>query len=234
MIAAFRRGDDLHRLFGARLTKKENPEDVTGDERQKAKSANFGLLYGMSAEGFQIYAETAYGVDVSEEEAVEIRNAFFDMWKGLRGWHASYIGHAQQMGYVVSPLGRLRRIPNIFSHIGKLRSEAERQAINSPVQGMASDIMQMAGSMIAGNIEGFHVERARLVGTVHDSIVVEVPIDAWQEVTQQCLDVMTKGVYKYVKDVLGVTLTVPLAAEAEVGTRWGMSDIGVLENDGLH
>ena len=130
MIEAFQRGDDLHRLLGQRILQGEENreaerqgreartitlEDVTPADRQKAKSANFGLLYGMGPEGFQRYAETAYGVEMSLSEAHEVHQTFFDMWVGLTDWHDRQMQFAGRYGYVESPIGRVRRLPNVWS-----------------------------------------------------------------------------------------------------------------------
>lgn len=117
MIEAFQRGDDLHTMLAGRITGKMNVLDrVTPDERQKGKSANFGLLYEMSAGGFRTYAETVYDVSFTWEEAHEIHRAFFEMWNGMREWHNRSKTRAHQTGQIVSPIGRVRRLPGIFSN----------------------------------------------------------------------------------------------------------------------
>lgn len=227
MIEAFQRGDDLHRLFAARINGVE-PEEVTGDMRQQAKAGNFGLLFGMGPGGFQIYAETAYNVLLTEEEAAAIHATFFEMWVGMREWHNNMMRLAHDMGQVVSPIGRVRRLPNIHDGNDRQVSDAERQAINSPVQGFGSDIMQMAAASIEGILPGSRrVDGARLVATVHDSIVAEVPEDSWEEVTRECVARM-EGVVDELKDRFGVDFAVPLKADASVGTRWGWDDVGEL------
>lgn len=226
MIEAFRRGDDLHRLLAARITGKAAAL-VLPSERQAGKSANFGLLYGMSPFGFQYYAETVYDVSFTEEEAVMIHAAFFDMWDGISAWHGRAIKEAQQTGQVISPIGRVRRLPEIYSPSPKIAGFAERSAINSPVQGFASDVMQLAAASIEGCLPGQPaVARARLVGTVHDSVLAEIPEDDWENVARQCQARMVN-----IGDALrrlDCNLDVPLVAEAKIGTRWGLSDIAVL------
>lgn len=224
MIDAFNRGDDLHRILGAKIANK-SPEDVTKDERQKAKSANFGLLYGMGAPGFQMYAEAAYGVDVSLDEAFEIHQAFFDQWDGIRQWHQKMARIVGQRGEVTSPIGRVRHLPNALFGDERMVSKANRDAVNSPVQGFASDLMQMAASSISGTLPGFSpVEGAHVVATVHDSIVVELDQKNWRQALRESLYRMTQDVAKPLKR-MGCVLTVPLAAEAVVGSRWGLDDI---------
>jgi len=228
MLDAFRRGDDLHRLLAQQITGKANPADVNAGERQAGKSANFGLLYGMSAYGFQMYAETVYGVSFTEAEAVKIRATFFSTWEGILDWHLRCVRLVHRDGQMISPIGRVRRLPSIWDGNAKVVSYAERSAINSPVQGFASDLMQMAAASIEGTLPGVQpVKDARIVATVHDDIVVEVPEDDWESRARACQHRMLTIGDHLVR--LDCKLDVPLAVEAKVGTRWGLSDVGVLK-----
>lgn len=226
MLQAFREGKDLHSMLAARITGKEL-EDVTPVERQAGKSANFGLLYGMGSMGFREYAETQYGVSFTIEEADSVRTAFFDMWEGIRQWHDRAGATAREHGSVRSPIGRVRRLPGIWSADDHMASYAARSAINSPVQGFASDLMQIAAASIMGVLPGHEaVPGATVVGTVHDSIVIECPKDEWRSVGEACRERML-GVGEVLKR-LDCDLDVPLAADAKVGTRWGLADVGKL------
>lgn len=224
MIEAFVRGDDLHRMLAANITGKPLAE-VTPAERQGGKSANFGLLYSMSPGGFITYAETVYGVSFTMDEAQHVHRTFFDTWIGLADWHAKAIRRAHNTGQVVSPIGRVRRLPDIHDHDPRKVGDAERRAINSPVQGFASDIMQIAAASIAGTLPGHQpVQDCYLVGTVHDSIVAEAPIDRWEPVVEQCRERMTVAVLDVLRK-LDCAFDVPLVADAKVGTRWGLADV---------
>lgn len=226
MMAAFARGDDLHRLLAARITDKD-PDDVDAAERQKGKSANFGLLYLMSPVGFREYALTAYGVALTDDEALAVHETYFETWTGLRDWHTRTIFRAQRDGQIVSPIGRVRRVPGIWDASDRLRGFAERQAINSPVQGFASDLMQIAAASIEGRLPGHAaVPGARLVGTVHDDIVVEVPIETWKETALACRDRMLSVDAVLAK--MDCAFDVPLEAAIKVGTRWGLGDVAEL------
>jgi DNA polymerase I-like protein with 3'-5' exonuclease and polymerase domains len=229
MMQAFREGADLHTRLAARITGKFE-DDVTPEERQKGKSANFGLLFDMGTAGFRIYAENQYGVVMSFQEADAVREGFFSMWTGVRHWQDRQRQRARATGQVTSPLGRVRRIPEMFSGYDPHIASGERIAINSPVQGMASDILQIAIGLIEGTIPGsVPVRDVRVVGSVHDSIVAELPADDWASAAAVVLEVMTNSVLAVVKD-LGCDFDVPLAAEATIGTRWGLDDIGRLES----
>lgn len=224
MIEAYQRGDDLHRLMAAQITGKD-PADVTPDERQRAKASNFGLLYMQTPEGFQTYAETAYGVLLTLEQAYESYNAFFSLWDGMAQWHQQIINTVTHDGQVVSPLGRVRRVPNALTGDPYLVSEAARQACNAPVQSFASDIMQMVAADISG-VYGNPVPDVQMVSTVHDSIVLQVPADDWKRAVGRTMHRMIRP--HHLLRPLGCDLDVPLAVEATVGTRWGAGDVAIV------
>lgn len=225
MIQAYRDGDDLHRMLAARISGKPLDE-VTKAERQAGKSANFGLLYGMSPGGFQHYALAAYDVQFTPEEAEAVHAAFFDQWDGISAWHARAIAQVGRQGSVTSPIGRVRRLPEVWDGNDYFASRAERAAINSPVQGFASDLMQMAAAGIEGNLPGVdRVDGAAIVGTVHDSILVEAPEDVWQDVVQECTDRMEHAVLDHLRRRFRVDFDLPLVADSTVGTRWGLADL---------
>lgn len=227
MIQAYRDGLDLHRILAGRAVGVE-PWEVDAEQRQQGKAGNFGFLYGMAAEGFREYAETSYGVTLSSERAQEIREAFFGQWEGVARWHVEAVDRARRTGQVVSPIGRVRRLPGIWSPNERLASMAERQAINSPVQGFASDLMQIAAASIEGNLPGYDpVPGVRLIGTVHDSIVAEVPEGDWKRATGRCMQRMLN--LHPVLERMGCHLDVPLGVEATVSTRWGLADVGIIQ-----
>lgn len=183
----------------------------------------------MQPAGFRTYAETAYGVLLTDEEAVKIHHTFFEMWVGMDDWHQKMMRRARTAGQVVSPIGRVRRLPMIFDGNEKQVSEAERQAINSPVQGFGSDIMQMAAASIEGTLPGRkRVRGAQLVGTVHDSIIAMVPAADWQSVAAECKARM-EGVVDELEERFHLKFAVPLVADATVGTRWSLDDVGTLD-----
>jgi DNA polymerase I len=125
----------------------------------------------------------------------------------------------------------VRRIPEMFSGYDPHIAAGERIAINSPVQGMASDILQLAVALIEGAVPGYgrRMGNVRVVGSVHDSIVAELPIDGWESAARDVLYTMTEAVLAPMK-ALGCDFDVPLSAEVTVGTRWGLDDVGRLES----
>jgi DNA polymerase I-like protein with 3'-5' exonuclease and polymerase domains len=150
MLEAYRAGKDLHVKTGAGLvgmTYEEVKALETTDPdkydkiRTPAKPANFGLLYGQGWEGFQTYAELNYGVILTNQQAQDIHRKFFEMYPKLVEYHQYCIAQVTQTGKIMSPLGRVRNLPLIKSPHRNTRSDAERQAINSPVQSTLSDMM---------------------------------------------------------------------------------------------
>lgn len=225
MIEAFQRGDDLHRLLAAKIAGKA-PEDVTSLERKRAKAGNFGLLYGMSPGGFQSYAATAYDVSLTLSEAQAVHSAFFEMWDGMRQWHERAKRRAYERGYVTSPIGRTQWLSDLYSKSSFKSSHAERNALNSPVQGFGSDLMQMAAASIMGTLPGYplpKVEGAHVVATVHDEICIEVPQDRWQEILIECKRRM-EDVNVFLRP-LDCQMDVPIVAGPSAGTRWGVHDL---------
>lgn len=225
MIEAFQRGDDLHRLLAAKIAGKA-PEDVTSMERKRAKAGNFGLLYGMSPGGFQAYAATAYDVSLTLAEAQAVHSAFFEMWDGMRQWHEKAKRRAYERGYVTSPIGRTQWLSDLYSKSSFKASHAERNALNSPVQGFGSDLMQMAAASIMGTLPGYplpRVEGAHVVATVHDEICIEVPEDRWQEILVECKRRM-EDVNAFLRP-LDCQMDVPIVAGPSAGTRWGVHDL---------
>lgn len=225
MIEAFQRGDDLHRLLAAKMAGKK-PEDVTPLERKRAKAGNFGLLYGMSPGGFQTYAATAYDVAMTLDEAQAVHSAFFEMWDGMLQWHERAKQRAYERGFVTSPIGRTQWLSDLYSKSGFKASHAERNALNSPVQGFGSDLMQMAAASIMGTLPGYplpKVEGAHVVATVHDEICIEAPEDRWQEILVECKRRM-EDVNTFLKP-LDCQMDVPIVAGPSAGTRWGVHDL---------
>ena len=226
MIQAFLDGKDLHRELAATINMIA-PEDVTDLQRTQAKAGNFGLLYMMGAAGFREYAETVYGVSLTDKEAVRVYRAFFAQWEGMREWHQQTIAKIHRDGYITSPIGRVRRLPDVFSGVDKWVQSAERAGVNSPVQGLGADLMNMATASIMGILPGTQAVRgAYPVNTVHDEVTVEVEESRWEEIVAECQERMT-NLNPYLRK-MGFEMDMPLKADATVGTRWSLDDVGTM------
>lgn len=224
MIQAFMDGKDLHRELAATINHIA-PEHVTDLQRTQAKAGNFGLLYMMGASGFRNYAETVYGVSLTDKEAVAVYRAFFRQWEGMHEWHQATIAKIHRDGFITSPIGRVRRLPDVFSGIDKWVQDAERAGVNSPVQGLGADLMNMATASIMGLLPGTQPVRGAFpVNTVHDEVTVEVEENSWEEIVAECQERMT-NLNPYLRK-MGFEMDVPLKADATVGTRWALDDVG--------
>lgn len=215
MLRQYIAGEDIHMIRAMKMTNKL-ASDVTKEERKKAKAVNFGYIYGMGAAKFVTYAFDSYGVKITQDEATRDRNGFFEDYPALRSWHERQRRLARRYGRVSNPIGRVRHLPDINSSSDDVRAEAERQAINSPVQSLASDLMLL--SLITLHPQLPH-EQARIVGTVHDSILFEIREDKIGEYAPLIKTTMEDmGI---VKRKFGTDITVPIVADIEIGTHWG-------------
>lgn len=188
--------------------------DVWKDARKKAKAVNFGFLYGMGWRKFIDYARDNYDTVVSEQEAQTFRDKFFETYSGLLPWHNRQVRKARKQGYVRTRLGRKRNLPDIYADGKGYRAQAERQAINSPVQGFAAEWTLMAALEIS---QTFSHDNVRLVGTVHDAILMEVR----DEFLDQAAPVITRIMKEpYLLNVFDIELPIEMEAEISLGS-WG-------------
>ena len=149
--------------------------DYWPEKRKKSKSQGFGFLYGLGAKKFVTYAKDNYDITVTEAEAQQMRRQFFDLYHRLPDWHESQRRYAHKNGYVRTLSGRKRRLPQAMTNDDTPeRGEAYRQAINSPVQGFASDINLMVLLQLRAE---FPRAVVKPIITVHDSILIEVRDD---------------------------------------------------------
>lgn len=220
MLEAFAEGKDLHRIMAAQIAGCETHE-VTKEQRQNAKAVNFGFLYGMGARKFVDYAFDEYGVVFTLQEASRIRRLFFATWPRLGDWHEEQRRTAHTHGYVRSPLGRRRRLPDLTSPLQGKVSAAERQGINAPVQSYASDLMLL--SII--DLDRHPSPDRRVVGTVHDSLLAEVRAGCVKREVGRIAQAM---LYPATKRLFGAELSVPLEVEFVIGNGWGDPDARVV------
>jgi DNA polymerase I-like protein with 3'-5' exonuclease and polymerase domains len=181
MIASFEQGLDLHSVTAAAFMGISYDEFKALEQtdlysytlyRTAAKAGNFGLLYGMKEEGFRTFARNQYGVTMSMEDTVERRNRFFEMYPGLLDYHDMARKFARTHGYVESPLGRRRNLPLIHSPDNKSRSDAERQAINAPIQSTLNELALYAAGQINIQLPQLHG-----FGMVHDQLLYYIDED---------------------------------------------------------
>lgn len=185
------------------------------EARKKAKAINFGYLYGMWWKKFKIYARDNYGVEVTDEQAQDSRKAFFQLYGKFPKWHDKQRRFARLHGYVRSLSGRKRRLPAAQdSKDTPQRREAERQAINSPVQSFANELNLMAALQIRSE---YPRSKVRLCGTVHDACLLAIRNDMVPEVYTRTLEIMSAPA---LLTSFEIDLKVPIEAEAKLGP-WG-------------
>lgn len=190
-------------------------DEMWKEVRKKAKAINFGYLYGMWWKKFKLYARDNYQVDVTDEEAQQSRKAFFFLYPEFLKWHERQRRFARLHGYVRSLSGRKRRLPDATSSRDTpQRREAERQAINSPVQSFANELNLMAALQIRRE---FGRNVVKLCGTVHDACLMRVRKDMVPTVYRRVLEIMSKPSLLSEFDIV---LNVPIEAEAKIGP-WG-------------
>lgn len=203
MTEAFLAGEDIHRATAAKIYHKDIA-DVTADERRKAKTANFGMVYGISAFGLSERLQIPRG------EAKELIENYFATFPGVRKFMDESIAHAREKGYVTTLFGRRRMLPDINSRNATIRGYAERNAINAPIQGTAADIIKIAMIRIHRrfNSEGL---RSAMILQVHDELNFNVVPDELPRVreivTQEMQQAYTSG-------------SVPMVADCGEGANW--------------
>ena len=202
LVGAFAAGQDIHqataaRVFGVRA------EDVTHDQRSKAKMVSYGLAYGMEAYGLS--QRLAIGVD----EASGILNAYFAAFPNVKQYMDDAIHTARQTGYTETLFGRRRQIPELLSDNFRVRQAGERQAMNAAIQGLAADIFKIALVRIDALLEKGKFE-SRIVLQVHDEVIVEVVESERDVVGPLVLDTMRGA----------AELSVPFEVHAAWGATW--------------
>ena len=212
MKMIFQTGGDIHTKTAQDMTGKPEPAK---EERKKAKAVNFGFLYGMGWMKFVEYARDKYDVHLTDREAKQFRKRYFEAYPGLAPWHQKQRKLANSLQQVRNPIGRIRRLPEVLSPEQGLKAEAERQAINSPVQGFASDITQMA--LVELHQTLFNPKIFKLLGSVHDSVLMLIKDEYLDEMLPKVKAIMeSPKLFKKFK----FRPTVPIIVDIETGN-WG-------------
>jgi len=202
MLAAFRSGQDIHAATAARIYGLPI-EQINKDQRRKAKTANFGIIYGISAFGL------AQQLDCSRTEAKQLIDDYFAAFPRVIQYIEEQKELARQRGYAETLFGRKRYLPDITSQNATVRSFAERNAVNAPIQGTAADIIKMAMVSIHRRFKEEDL-RAQMTMQVHDELNFNVPAAEVDRVREIVVSEMQNAVH----------LSVPLIAECGVGKNW--------------
>lgn len=202
LLEAFRKGQDIHAATAAKIFHK-SIDEVTKEERRRAKTANFGIIYGISAFGL------AQQLDCPRSEAKALIDGYFEAFPKVIDFIEQQKTFAREKGYVETLFGRKRYLPDILSHNSVVRSFAERNAVNAPIQGTAADIIKMAMVNIAKRLQSENLQ-ARMIMQVHDELNFNVPQSEVDTVRAIVVDEMQNVVH----------LSVPLIAECGTGHNW--------------
>ena len=202
LISAFEHGEDVHAATAARLFNK-SIDEVTPEERRRAKTANFGIIYGISAFGL------SQRLEIPRKEAKEIIDGYFASYPKVREYMEQVVAKAREDGFVTTIFGRRRYLNDITSHNAVARGLAERNAVNAPIQGSAADIMKIAMINVHRRFAAEGI-RSRVILQVHDELVVDMLREEQDRVVRivtECMETAAK-------------LRVRLIADAGVGENW--------------
>lgn len=224
MLRLYQTGQDIHRATASWVLGVP-PSQVSKEDRKKAKAVNFGFVYGMGAPKFVSTAFEKYELIFTLEEAQQIRRNFFAQFAGLQAWHNQQRRLAHRHGYVESPIGRVRHLPDVHSQDDKVVGEAERQAINSPVQSFGSDMMLLALRLIKAELakQGL-ASKVHVVGSVHDAGLFEVKTGALRRALPIIKDGMEGRLMETLEREFACSVDVPIVADLKVGKTWGDAD----------
>ena len=203
MSKAFREGEDIHARTAKEIFNLDRLDDVTPDQRRKAKEVNFGIPYGVSAYGL------ASRLGISNSEAKEMIDQYFERFPGVQTYIDETTEFATKHGYVKTMMGRRRYIPDINSRNWNVRSFAERTAINMPIQGTAADIIKLAMIRIQEYLEDENL-KTRMLIQVHDELVFELHKTESDEVSAKIRELMEKA----------MDLDVPLKVDMGIAENW--------------
>ncbi|MCQ2342134.1 MAG: DNA polymerase I [Paludibacteraceae bacterium] len=202
LVSAFLQGEDIHTATASKIFHKPI-EEVTREERRRAKTANFGIIYGISAFGL------AQQLECSRGEAKALIDGYFDAFPKVIAFIEQQKFLAREKGYAETLFGRKRYLPDILSHNSVVRSFAERNAVNAPIQGTAADIIKMAMVNISRRLKNEHLQ-TQMIMQVHDELNFNVPENEIEYVQSIVAEEMQNVVH----------LSVPLVAECGVGHNW--------------
>ncbi|MGL6260554.1 DNA polymerase I [Vibrio sp. WXL210] len=203
LLAAFREGKDIHAATAAEILGVDI-EQVSSEQRRRAKAVNFGLIYGMSAFGL------AKQLGIPRGEAQSYMDTYFERYPGVMQYMEDTRSAASEQGYVETIFGRRLHLPEIKSRNGMRRKAAERAAINAPMQGTAADIIKKAMLLVDEWIEQHGAGRVKLLMQVHDELVLEVEESHLGEIESKVQELMESA----------AQLEVPLVADSDHGDNW--------------
>ncbi len=207
LLSAFRNGEDIHTRTAALLFDVD-PAQIGPDQRRRAKTINFGLIYGMGAR------KLGQDLGIPLSEARMFIERYFARFAHIKEFFDSVEQEARKNGYVTTLSGRRRPLPDMLSQSGQARALAERQAVNTLIQGSAADLIKLAMLSVYNDGE-LRRMKARMLLQIHDELIVEAPEENAEAAASRLASLMTDT------SAWGLELHVPLVADAGVGRNWG-------------
>jgi len=204
MIAYFNKDKDVHVMTAAQI-KNIPPEKVTAEMRRLAKTINFGIIYGLGRLGL------AQSVDITKEEATQFIEKYFKIYPQIKEYIEKLKEEARQKGYAETVLGRRRYLPEIISDIQFLKAEAERAAINMPIQGLAADLIKIAMVELNEKLNIFD-DQVKMICQIHDELLFEVKNEKIKEVV---------AIIKTTMENPPIKFKIPIKVEIATGKSWG-------------
>ncbi|MFO7939224.1 MAG: DNA polymerase I [Bacteroidales bacterium] len=203
MVEAFKQNEDIHAATAAKIFHVENPKNVTSEQRRKAKTANFGIIYGISAFGL------SQRLNIPRKEAKEIIDEYFEGFPKVKEYMDRSIKEGRDKGFVQTMLKRKRYLKDINSRNGVVRGLAERNAINAPIQGSAADIIKLAMIDIFKALED-QSWKTRMILQVHDELIFDTPKEEVEALKKMVREKMENA----------VKISVPLTVDIGEGDNW--------------
>lgn len=203
MLEAFQKGQDIHRATAARVYDK-SLEEVTSDERRNAKTVNFSIIYGAGA------TNLSQQLDIPRKEASQLIKKYFARYQGLKTYMDKVVEQAKQDGYVTTLMGRRRHLRDINSKNGMIRSHAERNAVNTPIQGTAADMIKMAMIKVQKALKDGNY-KTKMILQVHDELV----FDLYKAEADEVMPIIEKNMKEAMPG-----LKVPILVGMDTGANW--------------
>ncbi len=203
MIEAFRNGVDIHTKTAMDVFGIDKPEDVTSEQRRRAKTVNFGIVYGISDFGL------AEQLGISRREAADFIETYYQKFPKIRTYMNSIVAFCEEHGYVTTLCGRRREIPEIHDKNRMVREFGKRAAMNAPIQGSAADLIKIAMLKIDAEMKKQNV-KSKMILQVHDELIFDVPKEELEQMTKLVTDGMCNA----------MKLDVPLTVECASGSDW--------------
>lgn len=203
MIEAFRNNLDIHTATAAKVYR-VSLEEVTKEMRSTAKMVNFGIIYGISAFGL------SQRLGIPRTEAAQIINTYFEQYPGVKQFMEDTIAKTREQGYIATLSGRRRYLPDVYSANQNIRGNAERAAINTPIQGTAADMIKLAMIRIDELLQASY--KTRMLLQVHDELIFDLALDEQEELVPKILDAM--------QNALPLPHNVPILVESGTGPNW--------------